>query len=394
MRFVHKNSNMRPVWALIPLVLIGIIGIDESFANDSTVSKNGLILTLSTDKSTYSPNESIRFTINMENSNLYSYWYQGSDGCQDTNESNMNFQIKELGGFVRLHPTNPIDHEMVCTTAHVDVLFEPLEKITKEFVWNQSYSSNRETLKISPGTYTLEGSLLDVTDDGFDNPLITEIKFEILDSAVFEPEPMFKKEFVINSGKDESRHKESVFESPKTQLEKGLESRDVICNGSLYLVYKTSDGSPTCVNEYFSAPKLVARGWATLGDTKIIIDTDKDKYLLGEHIKISMKNMGDTRVLFSGSPTFSLSNEFNRGIDFPLDIITPPVERISSFDTLSSTEYVWNQHHRNGESVKHGTYTISANYLKPILGNDMGQFNQMSEKVTRTFEIVEELDNP
>ena len=118
----------------------------------------------------------------------------------------------------------------------------------------------------------------------------------------------FEEDYSYNFGKMEL-YRGPDIDSPKVQFENGAERHEIICKSFLYLVYKTSDGSPACVEEYFSAPKLVDRGWATLGETSLVITTDKEVYSLGEDVTITMKNDGETLLTFSGSPDFYIHDE-------------------------------------------------------------------------------------
>jgi hypothetical protein len=51
--------------------------------------------------------------------------------------------------------------------------------------------------------------------------------------------------------------------SPLKQMKSGIETEDVVCDGGLILMEKSSDGSAACVKKSSSA-KLVARGWGTI----------------------------------------------------------------------------------------------------------------------------------
>ena len=198
----------------------------------------------------------------------------------------------------------------------------------------------------------------------------------------------FAEDFSIDRGKYNSHNRDVVFDSPKKQFESGIERHEILCNDRLYLIYKTSGGSPVCVKMYFSAPKLIERGWATLGETLLVITTDKEMYSVGEKITITMQNEGETLLLFSGAPIFHIRDEANNGIDLPLDVIRPPTDNISGFDTLASTVFVWDQTNRIGEKVNPGTYTIFANYMKHIPSRDLQELGYQWIETTETFEII------
>jgi len=197
----------------------------------------------------------------------------------------------------------------------------------------------------------------------------------------------FEEDYSYNFGKMEL-YRGSDIDSPKVQFENGAERHEILCKDGLYLVYKTSDGSPACVEEYYSAPKLVDRGWATLGETSLVITTDKEVYSVGENVIITMKNDGETLLTFSGFPNFYIHDESENDVELPLDRIVPPTENLSYFDTFASTTFVWNQTTRDGEPAKTGIYTIFANYMEPLPSNDLAQLGNQWLETTKTFEIT------
>ncbi len=203
-------------------------------------------------------------------------------------------------------------------------------------------------------------------------------------------EQSFAEQFSFNWGKHNQDNRNVVFDSPKSQLKDGAEPREVICDAYLYLIYKTSDGSPICVKVHYTVPKLIERGFATLGKTSLVITTDKEMYSLGESITITMKNQGDTTLIFSGAPIFSMESQLEKYIDFPLDVVFPPTENIVSFDTLASTTYVWNQTKRNLEIVNASTYTVYATFLEPVfIENIPHQLSHKEMRIEKTFEIID-----
>ena len=199
----------------------------------------------------------------------------------------------------------------------------------------------------------------------------------------------FAEDYLYNYGKFEILRQGADIDSPKAQFESGAERHEIICRGGLYLLYKTSDGSPACVEEYFSAPKLIDRGWATLGETSLVITTDKEAYSLGEKISIMVKNEGETMLMYSGPVRFFILDEFENYVEYPTDTTVPNKENISFFDTLSSLSFVWDQTTVFYEgSIKPGTYTISTKYMQPLPSNDLIQLNHQWVETTKTFEII------
>ena len=107
MRILCKIRVVRLVWVVIPLVLIGIIGMQESFAEDSPhisiVTKNGLQLTLETDKSEYVKGEIIDIRLNITNISSEVIKYQTRSTCHD----GIDFDIFDSSGnsLILLLPT-------------------------------------------------------------------------------------------------------------------------------------------------------------------------------------------------------------------------------------------------------------------------------------------------
>lgn len=83
-----RNQNMRAVWVVIPLVLIGIIGIigmQESFAeeNSSIISKNDLEFSVMTDKIHYKDDEIIHIFWHVQNIGNSNVSYTTTSTCND-----------------------------------------------------------------------------------------------------------------------------------------------------------------------------------------------------------------------------------------------------------------------------------------------------------------------
>ncbi len=198
----------------------------------------------------------------------------------------------------------------------------------------------------------------------------------------------FAEDYSYDWGKSQIFYDGTIIDSIKVQLENGVEPREIICKNRLYLLYKTSDNSPICVKEYFSAPKLIDRGFATLGETSLLIITDKEVYSSGETITITMKNDGDSLLMFGSAPNFYIRDAFQNSVELPLDTISPPTDRNVGFDTLASTTFVWNQTDRNLIPVKPGIYSVYAGYAAPLTGYDLTQISYEWLEINKTFEIV------
>lgn len=204
----------------------------------------------------------------------------------------------------------------------------------------------------------------------------------------------FGADFSYDFGKRQIVFDGKNIDSVKTQLQKEIEPREIMCQKHLYLMYRIIDNSPICVKEYPSTTKLIQRGYATLGESSILLSTDKEVYSHGEIITITMTNNGDSLLLFSGAPNFYISDELGNSIDLPFDTIVPPVERITTFDTLASTTYVWNQTMRNLEQTNPGTYVISTSVGHPIIHTDHpSQLSYASMIAEKTFVILNDAES-
>lgn len=145
-------------------------------------------------------------------------------------------------------------------------------------------------------------------------------------------------------------------ENPKKQLANGIKYNEIICDADKLVIYKISDGTPNCV-KHSHAEKFVYRGWGTFGATSLEITTDKNVYSLEENVTITMKNDGDTTLIFSCEPGFHIYDELNEIVNIPLANIMPPCAAEFPFGPNSELSLIWSQIDEEGK-VKSGNYTV------------------------------------
>lgn len=61
---------------------------------------------------------------------------------------------------------------------------------------------------------------------------------------------------------------ETKIPSPNKQLASGIEPNEILCNGDLQLIFKSTDGSPACVKPE-TVPKLIERGWGSFDNIQL-----------------------------------------------------------------------------------------------------------------------------
>lgn len=153
--------------------------------------------------------------------------------------------------------------------------------------------------------------------------------------------------------------------SPKQQLDEGISPENVLCNENLVLIFKPSDGSPTCVKES-TMKKLISRGW-TQTQFSIIFETDKQVYKLGESIEVLMKNIGsETLTTPSTSVGFSIYDDSDErvctwnGVNLQIGLFAPGETLTEILDTQKGC------HHIDKESIykiKPGLYRLKADHF-------------------------------
>ena len=184
-----------------------------------------------------------------------------------------------------------------------------------------------------------------------------------------------------------SHHPDVKKPNPKLQLENGVEPTDIVCRYTHLLIYKLSNHYPTCVR-HENVNKLIQRGWGTLGESLLVITTDKKQYKIGEHIFISMKNEGESVLSFHGSPKFRILNQTENYIFLPLKNVVPPFDAIIPFSPNSEISLIWNQIDRRVGQVNPGNYTVETKYDSPVMGTYSNYLGAES-KITRiNFEII------
>ena len=156
---------MKLVWVVIPLVLIGIIGIQESFAeteiiwkNSVTASNDKVIATLATDKKDYSDGELIHIQWSLENVGTDNISYKRI-GCPA--QRHFDLEIFRSGNFPvnynlgQLVPKDDISEPPCFEVEYGPPFIPPNGKIHNELIWTQKIRSFENFENITPGNYIL-----------------------------------------------------------------------------------------------------------------------------------------------------------------------------------------------------------------------------------------------
>jgi len=196
---------------------------------------------------------------------------------------------------------------------------------------------------------------------------------------------LFADEYVYDFGKFDRLDRDNLV-TLKEQIAKGVPYNQILCYCEYhYLLYRVSDGSPVCVKQYTTAPKLVERGWATLGNSSLSITTDKTEYHIGEPITIIMKNDGDTLLHFNCSPKFTLYDD-NYNVVNPYGVVeTFLCTAFYPFDTLATTTLIWNQYNSYGNQTELGMYAVTAEYFYPFVKENEIHYNMIRQNTTFTI---------
>jgi len=251
---------MRLIWAIIPLILFSIIGIQESFAEESeiiwensvTTSNEKVKATLATDKKVYSEGEIIHIQWSLENLGTKDIFFKPIiiDSCRP------EFYLEVFGGndtmdnygLNQLMPISGISSEdIVCLAVSYIPRVFPNEKIENKLSWTQDIVTDSASFdgmkQISPGYYTLRITYYESEQQYYDNtPEYLELQFNIKESIPEEITPELK--------------------TPKQQTNSGILPSKVECKAGLELIFKSTDGTPACVKPE-TKTKLIERGWAS-----------------------------------------------------------------------------------------------------------------------------------
>jgi hypothetical protein len=207
---LRKIKNMKLVWAVIPLVLFGIIGVQESFAENI-----------------FCKYASVPFNSEYEIVNG-----QVNALCLDKNALAIEiFIIPDGEGILTLTiPRNSIDiRNQDCTD--------------KEFI----ITGDKQNLKFNELNATHDSRKLEIFFS----------EQELDEYFVITANVMIGKPYKLGYDCLEKSDRTSL----KKQIANGISSDNIICRDSLVLIFKSEDNSPACV-KHDSIIKLIEYGWA------------------------------------------------------------------------------------------------------------------------------------
>ena len=176
-----------------------------------------------------------------------------------------------------------------------------------------------------------------------------------------------------NSVNEQNKDESYFFLSPLKQIQNGVLPEFVQCNENLDLMFKISDNSPVCLT-WDTRDELFLRETVWVGEKYIKIDTDKQRYILGETVQITMKNISDKWITSGRNHVFFdiFSQEVHvvssrNGEILSVDsTIIPPLDRVNEKIPTDYEEIVyWNQTNHKKEAIKIGNYTIQTEYFVP-----------------------------
>ena len=253
MRNSWNNQSMRRVWVVIPLVLFGIVGMQESFADSYE-------------------------------EDIADYIYKNKDA------------LILLATHSSTEPVNYPYHE----TAHKYIIDEVLNgKFTNDYA-NISTEFGGEfgkqyVLVVYPSSYS--NNPLELSAWVLDTSHNVTVRDSKMNQIFVDPTQLTK--FIVslpdeltnddlkNLVQESFAEKSQLYFSPKKQLELGIAPENVVCNDGLELIFKSSDSSPACVKPA-TAEKLIQRGWKSeiIENTQNIISQNKiiDNNIAGEPI--------------------------------------------------------------------------------------------------------------
>jgi len=204
--------------------------------------------------------------------------------------------------------------------------------------------------------------------------------------GIIEIEQSFAEEFSLSLKVPWGTSDYDTDDSPKKQLANGVKYNEIICDDDKLVIYKTSDGMPACVQNKH-AEKFVHRGWGTFGEISLEITTDKEVYSLGKNVTITMKNNGDTTLIFNCQPAFFIFDELENHVELPLGTYMPPCDAIFPFGPNSETTLIWRQMD-NDVQVKPGNYTVKTKSYHPWYNSYLTSLTYDDEYVERAFQTT------
>ncbi len=249
--------------AIVFVVLIGIIGVQESFAQEFTVNElveeyNSLI-----DKFDKLGTNSEQLIITQElideiNSDLerlenivISLQNRGYDGMSVVDL--VDEQIIGITSFFDKYTLEPLFERQIPSGA---INIFGAMGLIKEFEGDGVPLSYDEQVTMLQESSALIGTIATFSDPSDPNYEISSLMVLAAISA-YHPS--------VDNLKDSESELLSSEETPslKTQKKSGVAPMDIVCKDGLQRIFKSSDKSPACVKPE-SAEKLIERGWASL----------------------------------------------------------------------------------------------------------------------------------
>jgi len=217
MRNSWNNQSMRLVWVVIPLILIGIVGIQESFADENKIYH--LSLDYGIIKIPYDiPNGSIdKITLDADAGTMLIM-------IESVDEGIFSIDLIKFSRFIDLG-FGDMDNIFVLVDGR-ETKFEH-NKTFDSFIFNFHINSNSKNIEIVASS--MEKNMPGPPQSWVDHKLL---KFD------------------------------KIY-SPYQQVKNNIDSKDIVCKEGLELIFKSSNNFPACVKPE-TAEKLIQRGgWKT-----------------------------------------------------------------------------------------------------------------------------------
>ncbi len=279
---------MRLVWVVIPLVLFGIIGIPESFATEEwEIIETGISLVEYEFPLQAGYGGNIDSEDSLPTSGHVSFTISKLPKLGETAELEFTF-TNSVGGMIYANglqylPLNMFDSESFMTITisdNFEIVDDPraetyvdksgvdhtyIRELITPLALDESFTITTTVKAVSEGYVSIKGYSFGEHERGF--------KIQVTGNETLLYEDYIKKypqeiEQTNNTDEPEPTPPPTVVinVSPKKQVNNGMLPENVICNGELKLIFKSSDNSPACVKPQ-TAEKLIERGWALdLGD--------------------------------------------------------------------------------------------------------------------------------
>ena len=282
---LRKIKNMKLVWAVIPLILVGVIGVQESYS-EKVIGIRGMIFENGTTILDPWYRIESKIDIPLDNpGNVRIQYYDIND--KKIAETGFNYEptclvngeihcfdfmgfllrIPDIGDFkkiVFLRDSQFLSEKIVSSNPPIVKILYP--NGGEVFRNNESITMKWESSDLDGDDLTFMIQISD--DDGntwnirsFDIPT-NEFEFGFYH---LESDSVLIRVIAsdgINTSSDISDEPFTVTDllSPLKQVKDGIMPTHVICKSGVTLIFKSSDNSPACVKPQ-TAEKLIERGW-------------------------------------------------------------------------------------------------------------------------------------